>query len=149
MNLLTALSNNGKVQPLTVYVDGSLRNLSDAGAAAIALAPGGYFLGWLSRKLPRMTNNEAEYNAVLLGLELAHCLARQTVEIRSDSEVVVRQVMGLSRVNSSRLKPLHRQTCARIAHFEQVRLHHVPREQNMMADALATLAAAGQLVRMP
>ncbi|MCB0010033.1 MAG: reverse transcriptase-like protein, partial [Anaerolineales bacterium] len=79
----------------------------------------------------------------------AQCLGRRTVEIRSDSEVVVRQVMGLSRVNSTRLRPLHRQTCARIAQFEQVRLHHVPREQNMMADALATLAAAGQLVRMP
>ncbi|MEW5989255.1 MAG: reverse transcriptase-like protein [Chloroflexota bacterium] len=136
------------MKTLTIHVDGAIGDPYHTGIAAVARTADGYFLGWLSRRLPRMTNNEAEYNAALLGLELAHLLGSDCIEIVSDSEVLVYQMQGLSRVNSPRLKQLHQQTCQTAAHFRQVSFRHVSREQNHLADALAADALAGRLVKM-
>lgn len=134
---------------LVIYVDGAIAGNRHTGIAAVARDERGYCLGWISRQLPRMTNNEAEYRAALLGLELAGALGARWVEIVSDSEVVVRQMMGTSRVNSPRLKLLHRQTCQAVAEFERVRFVAIGREENKLADALAAEALAGRLVAMP
>ena len=133
---------------LCIHVDGATAGTEQVGIAAVARSPEGYFIGWLSRQLPRMTNNEAEYHATLLGLELAHRLGAGTIEVVSDSEVVVRQMQGLSRVNSGRLKPLHQRACARAGHFTHVAFRHVARTENVLADALATEALYGRTVRM-
>lgn len=133
---------------VSIHVDGAVSGTQYAGAAAVARTPDGIFLGWLSRQLPTMTNNEAEYQAALLGLTLARRLGASTVEIVSDSEVVVRQMQGQSRVLSQRLRQLHQATCARMGHFQQVSFRHVPREENHLADALATEALLGRPVRM-
>jgi ribonuclease HI len=101
-----------------------------------------------SRRLPQMTNNEAEYQATLLGLALARRLGAEVVEIVSDSEVVVRQMQGQSRVISGRLKRLHQETCRVVGLFKLVTFRHVPRELNCLADALATEALAGRVVQM-
>ena len=92
---------------LSIFVDGAVSGTRHAGAAAIARTQKGYFVGWMSRQFPTMTNNEAEYQAVLLGLKLAKRLGADRVEIISDSEVVVRQMRGDSRVLSPRLKRPH------------------------------------------
>ncbi len=137
------------MKSVSIHVDGAMSGTTSAGAAAIARTKEGYFVGWLSRQLEPMTNNEAEYQAVLLGLALAQRLGANRVEIVSDSEVVVRQMQGQSRVLSGRLKGLHQETCRRIGYFEKVSFRHVTREYNHLADALATEALAGRVVRMP
>lgn len=137
------------MQRLTVTVDGAIAGNRHTGIAAVARDEKGYFLGWISRRLPRMTNNEAEYQAALLGLELARELRAEQVEIFSDSEVVVRQMSGTSRVNSPRLKVLHRQACRVVADFAEVRFVYISREENKLADALAAEALSGRLVAMP
>ena len=137
------------METITIFVDGGITGLQHAGAAAVARTKEGFFVGWLSQQLPRMTNNEAEYHATLLGLTLARQLGYRQVEIVSDSEVVVRQMRGISRVNSSRLQPLHRNTCQTAAYFTQVTFRHIPRAQNRLADALATEAINGRIVQMP
>ena len=133
---------------ISIHVDGAVSGTQFAGAAAVARTPDGIFLGWLSRQFPAMTNNEAEYQAALLGLALARHLGISSVEIVSDSEVVVRQMQGQSRVLSQRLRQLHQETCARLGHFRQVSFRHVPREENHLADALATEALLGRPVKM-
>lgn len=137
------------MNPITIHVDGGMAGTQHTGAAAIARTQEGYFLGWLSCQLPMMTNNEAEYHAVQLGLKLAQTLGAKHVVIASDSEVIVRQMRGLSRVLSQKLKRLHQQTCTQTAVFEQVIFHHIPREENCLADALATEAMNGRVVQMP
>lgn len=132
----------------TIFVDGAIAGGQKSGVAAVARTSQGHFLGWLSRQLPRMTNNEAEYQAVLLGLALGRHLEAETVEIVTDSQVVVHQMQGRSRVNSPRLKQLHRQACVAVRPFRRVRFRHVSREQNKLADALAAEALEGQVVRM-
>lgn len=133
---------------ISIHVDGAVSGTQFAGAAAVARTTDGYFVGWLSTQLPTMTNNEAEYQAALLGLALARRLGASKVEIVSDSEVVVRQMQGQSRVLSQRLRQLHQETCARIGHFRQVTFRHVSREENHLADALATEALLGRPVNM-
>jgi probable phosphoglycerate mutase len=136
------------VNEVTIFVDGAIAGSQQTGVAAICKSPGGLFVGWLSRQMKRMTNNEAEYQAVLLGLELAGQLGATKVEIVSDSEVVVRQMLGFSRVNSPKLKILHQKTCQAVRHFQEVSFRNVGREQNKVADALAADALAGQTVKM-
>jgi ribonuclease HI len=131
----------------TIHIDGATAGKLHAGAAAVARSVDGDFLGWTSRQLPRMTNNEAEYHALLLGLELAQQLQLQQVRILSDSEVVVRQMAGRSRVLSARLRLLHRDACLAVRYFEHVHLAHVPREENRLADALAGEAISGATVQ--
>lgn len=133
---------------LSIHVDGAVSGTQFAGAAAVARTIDGFFVGWLSKQLPAMTNNEAEYQAVLLGLALARGLGVSSVEIVSDSEVVVRQMQGQSRVLSQRLRQLHQETCARLGHFQKVTFRHVSREENHLADALATEALLGRPVKM-
>lgn len=133
---------------VTIQVDGAIAGGQRSGVAAVARTPAGEFQGWLSRQMPRMTNNEAEYEAALLGLELAHRLGAMQVELVSDSEVMVRQMQGLSRVNSPKLKQLHARACEAVAHFRQVQFRHVSRSENLLADALATEALHGRLVQL-
>jgi ribonuclease HI len=95
-----------------------------------------------------MTNNEAEYHAALLGLAMAVELGARRVEIVTDSDVVVRQMRGLSRVLSPRLQGLHRKASAATQQFEEALFRHVPREENRLADALAAEALAGRTVSM-
>ncbi len=136
------------MRTISIFVDGAVSGTKYAGAAAIARTRKGYFVGWISRQFPTMTNNEAEYQAVLLGLQLAKRLGLKNVEIISDSEVVVRQMRGSSRVLSPRLKRPHQETCRRVSEFSAVLFRHVPRELNELADALAAEAQAGQVVQM-
>ena len=133
---------------ISIHVDGAVSGTQYAGAAAVARTGDGFFIGWLSQQLPAMTNNEAEYQAALLGLALARHLGVSIVEIVSDSEVVVRQMQGQSRVLSQRLRQLHQETCAKLGHFREVSFRHVPREENHLADALATEALLGRPVKM-
>lgn len=133
---------------ITIHVDGAIGNGEKSGIGAVARSGGGHFLGWSSRQLPAMTNNEAEYEAAILGLELAQRLGADEVEIVTDSQVVVQQMQGRSRVNSNGLQRLHRKACVAVRPFRHVRFRHVKREENRLADALASEALEGKEVRM-
>lgn len=137
------------MRQVSIHVDGAVAGTLHAGIAAVARTTEGYFLGWWSRQVAPMTNNEAEYQATLLGLALARHIGAQVVEIVSDSEVVVRQMLGQSRVVSQRLKRLHQEACAAAGQFALVSFRHVPRTENVLADALATEAIGGRIVKMP
>jgi ribonuclease HI len=135
------------MKQVTIYVDGALAGGQQVGIAAVARTRQGQFLGWKSRQLPRMTNNEAEYRAALLGLELARQLGAEAVDVVTDSQVVVQQMRGYSRVNSPRLKELHQQACLAVRFFQTVSFRHVRRDENKLADALAAEALAGRVVQ--
>ena len=134
---------------ITIHVDGATGGVARVGVAAVARSGKGHFVAWESRQLARMTNNEAEYQAALLGLAMAAALGARRVEIVTDSDVVVKQMAGHSRVLSKRLQALHRETVDAVGRFQAVSFRHVPREQNRLADALAAEALAGRTVRMP
>ena len=126
---------------LIVYVDGaSSGNPGPCGCAAVVKTPGGETVLEKGRAFGPATNNVAEYQGLLLGLEVAATLRARRLTIRSDSELLVRQLAGEYKVRSPHLKPLWRQARGMLAPFEMVEIEHIPRTANNEADALARKA---------
>ncbi len=130
-----------KTEDITVYVDGaSLGNPGPAGAG-IVLTAGGEVIHRASIPLGATTNNVAEYRALIAGLHEAAARQARRVTVRSDSELLVKQMRGEYRVKAAHLRPLHEWAMKLTRRFEEVTWQHVPREENREADALAKQGA--------
>jgi ribonuclease HI len=124
-----------------VHVDGGARgNPGPAAAGCVISSPDGRTLGEHAELLGHTTNNVAEYRALLLGLERAHALGADDVEVIGDSELIAKQVLGQYKVKNATLRPLHAQALASLARFEHWAIRTVPRAQNADADALVNAA---------
>ncbi len=121
-------------------IDGASRGNPGPAGCGVVLENAGGGREEHTRYLGRATNNAAEYQALLLGLERAATLGYRKVEVRSDSELLVRQMTGAYRVKHPGLLTLHRAARRLLEAFEQVRFTHVDREANAEADRLANLA---------
>lgn len=86
------------------------------------------------------TNNVAEYKALIAGLEAAQQFEPRSVRVRADSQLMIRQLEGRYRVKNAGLKPLYEAARSLLAQFDEVDLGHIPREQNIDADALVNAA---------
>lgn len=87
-----------------------------------------------------ITNNQAEYGGLILGLEKALEMNISSLEVKGDSELVICQVIGSYRCRNSGLRPLHRQAISLAKQFEHIHFDWIPREINKKADAAATEA---------
>lgn len=124
-----------------VFADGASRgNPGPASIGAVVYDPLGREAHGVSRRIGRATNNEAEYQAAIAGLEAALALGARQVELRLDSELVVRQVAGHYRVRNPRLKPLFDRLLDLRRRFDVFDVHSIPRALNRRADQLANLA---------
>ena len=94
----------------------------------------------LSRAIGHTTSNVAEYQAVVDGLKMAAEYRPARLTLRSDSQLLVRQLLGRYRVRSPLLRPLYRQVVELLEVIGEVEIQHVPREENRYADSLANLA---------
>ena len=124
-----------------IHSDGASRN--NPGPAAIGATikdEQGKLLATISQSIGRSTNNQAEYRAVIAALEEAIKLGVQQVEIKMDSELVVRQVAGRYRVKNEALKPLFGRVKKLLDSLEGFSIRHIPRWQNQEADRLANSA---------
>jgi ribonuclease HI len=130
--------------PSGVYVaniDGASRgNPGPASYAVVMRDPNGKIILELGKKLGRDTNNVAEYYALLAALDYAASHNIHALRIRSDSELLVRQMQGRYKVKSPDLKPLYERASKFARQFEYFVVEHVRRESNREADALANLA---------
>lgn len=125
---------------LRLHADGASRGNPGPAAAAFVLLDGEREVGRGSRYLGRRTNNEAEYEALIDGLEAARQQRPERLEVLLDSELLVMQLSGRYRVRNARLKPLWERARALLDSLPQVALRHVPRDFNRRADALANAA---------
>ncbi len=124
-----------------VYSDGASRgNPGLAAAGAVVIDPQGTVQREISEALGVTTNNVAEYRGLIAGLEAALELGARQVEVRMDSELIVRQALGRYRVKNPGLIPYFNQLNQLRRRFDQVDFHHVRRELNKHADALANRA---------
>ncbi len=127
-----------------LYTDGAARGNPGPAAVGAVLYRGspapGNVVAELSRAIGRRTNNVAEYQAVLDGLEMAAGYRPGRLTLRSDSQLLVRQLLGRYRVRSPLLRPLHKEARRLLDSFSQVWIEHVPREENRRADQLANRA---------
>ncbi len=124
-----------------LYTDGGSRgNPGPAGSGVVLLGPEGETLCNAGRFIGDATNNVAEYDGLRWGLELARDRGCRRLEVRMDSELIVRQMTGRYRVKNEGLKPHHAAAQSLLRHFEEVRFVHVRREANTDADRLANEA---------
>jgi ribonuclease HI len=126
---------------VVVHVDGGSRgNPGPAAAASVVSTPAGEVLDEASELLGTVTNNVAEYRALLLGLARAGALGASEVEVVNDSELIAKQVQGLYKVKHAAMRPLHSEAMATLRKFEAWEIRSVPRAQNAQADALVNAA---------
>src|ERR1700674_5122915 len=122
-------------------IDGASRgNPGPASYAVVLRDPAGKIVVELAKKLGRETNNVAEYYALLAACDYAISHGITALRIRSDSELLVRQMQGRYKVKSPELRPLHERAHKMAQAFESFRIEHVYRERNAEADALANEA---------
>ncbi len=126
-----------------IYVDGSARgNPGPAGIGVVIYDSNNKMINQIKRALSPTTNNIAEYEALICGLESALIHNADQVVVRSDSELVVRQSLGHYKVRAQHLKPLAEQVQRLIRGFDRVIFERIPREKNKQADRLARLASS-------
>ncbi len=124
-----------------VHVDGGARgNPGPAAAACVISDPDGEVLEERAQLLGSVTNNVAEYRALLLGLERARSLGASEVEVIGDSELIAKQVQGVYKVKHAAMRPLHSEAMAALREFDRWSIRTVPRARNAHADALVNAA---------
>jgi ribonuclease HI len=125
-----------------IHTDGAARgNPGPAGAGALLQdAETGETLAEIARFLGERTNNYAEWTAVELALLRARELGADAVDLRTDSELVARQIAGRYRVKHPDLKPIHARVMAMLGDLRAYTVGHVPRERNLDADRLSNVA---------
>jgi ribonuclease HI len=130
--------------PASVHIaniDGASRgNPGPASYAVVLRDPAGKIVLELAKNLGRETNNVAEYYALLAALDYAATHGIQALRIRSDSELLVRQMQGRYKVKSADLKPLHERASKLARQLGYFVIEHVRREMNRDADALANVS---------
>ena len=124
-------------------VDGA-SNAQGSRAGLILTSPEGIDIEYALRFGFRTSNNEAEYEVVIAGLNLAHSLEVDQLEVYSDSQLVVRQIEDTYEAKSGRMILYLRKVRDLLKKFVLVQVKHVPRAENSRADALAKLATAPQ-----
>jgi ribonuclease HI len=124
-----------------LHTDGACRgNPGRSGAGALIRAEDGREIARVSRYLGQMTNNMAEYTALLLGLKEARAAGAENITVKSDSELLVRQINGQYRVKNDALQIMHQSALDLLGAFKRWKVVHVPREENSEADKLANQA---------
>jgi probable phosphoglycerate mutase len=121
-------------------VDGGARgNPGSAGYGAIIKDQSGQILAELYAGIGINTNNVAEYRGLIAALEWALQHGHRRLHIRSDSQLIVQQMLGAYKVKHPGLIPLYQQACRLASQIGHVTYEHVRREQNTEADRLSNL----------
>lgn len=121
----------------TVYFDGSSRgNPGEAAIGWVVSGPDG-IVDEGGDRIGRATNNEAEYRALLAGIERARAYGFDALTLKGDSELVVKQLRGEYSVNAPHLQELRVQVYEALESFDRWDITYIPREANERADALA------------
>ena len=125
-----------------VSIDGaSLGNPGPAGIGVVFHDGTGGIVCQLSKYLGQATNNVAEYLAFLYALEEARARGMTRLMVKTDSELLARQMTGSYQVRDATLRLFHDLALHMMRRFERCEIHHVPRELNQQADRLAGRAA--------
>ncbi|KAK3012431.1 hypothetical protein RJ639_008333 [Escallonia herrerae] len=135
--------------PWNLYVDGSSA-LGSSGARLILISPEGFTIEYTLRFGFQASNNEAEYEALLAGIRLAHALKVDSLSVHSDSQLVVNHVLGDYEARDERMAQYLNLVKTSAVKFQNFTIRQIPRDQNTQADTLSRLASAEETdVRRP
>jgi ribonuclease HI len=126
---------------IVIYIDGGARgNPGPAAYGVRAERPDGTLVDELSESIGHATNNVAEYRGLIAGLEWARARGWRSVRVRSDSLLLVQQMLGNYKVKNRRLQALHAEARLLAEGIGRVTFEHVRRDENAHADRLANAA---------
>ncbi|KAB2611505.1 hypothetical protein D8674_019537 [Pyrus ussuriensis x Pyrus communis] len=125
----------------TMFFDGSAR-ADGAGAGVVFMTPQRQILPYSFQLNELCSNNVAEYQALIIGLQMAINMEITALEVYGDSKLIINQLLTEYEVRKDDLVPYFRLATQLLQKFEAVTLEHVPRKENQMADALANLASS-------
>ncbi len=125
---------------LEIYTDGACSGNPGPAGIGVVIKADGRIIKEISKFIGQATNNIAEYTALIYALQEALILKADEVWVKTDSELMHRQVIGLYKVKHENIKPLFEQVRHLSAGFQQFHLDHIPREQNSEADQLSRQA---------
>lgn len=135
-----ALSPPAPVDSVSINIDGAARGNPGPAGAGVVIWRGDKIFEAFCEYLGETTNNQAEYQALVLALRRARELGAREVKVRSDSELLVKQLLGEYRVKNPELRGLFQQVQELKRGFQRVTIRHIPREENREADRLANRA---------
>ncbi|XP_074580899.1 uncharacterized protein LOC141837384 [Curcuma longa] len=140
-DFLTEVVGGESMETWKIYVDGSATK-NGSGVGVVLCSPQGETLQLAVRLQFQATNNEAEYEALLTGLQAARHLGATRVKVYSDSQLVDQQTKGTFEIRNDRLKRYAEAVECLKTQFQEVTLQKIPRADNYRADELAKLASA-------
>jgi len=130
--------------PLVAYIDGGARgNPGPAGYGVRIERPDGELVEEFAESIGVATNNVAEYSGLIAALEWAARSGQRQLLVRSDSLLLVQQMLGNYKVKNAGLQPLHAKARLLVHQLGDVRFEHVGRAKNAHADRLANAAMDG------
>jgi len=133
---------------LVAYIDGGARgNPGPAGFGVRVEQPDGTLVDEFCESIGTATNNVAEYRALLAALGWARAHGHRALHVRSDSLLLVQQMLGVYKVKNAGLQPLHAQARLLAREIGEVTFEHVGRARNAHADSLANAAMDGAAQR--
>ena len=126
---------------LIIHVDGGARgNPGPAAIGVVLCGEDGEVVEEVAEPIGVATNNVAEYQALLRGLERAAAHGATDIELINDSELVARQLNGVYKVKHPAMRPLYLDAVHALEAFERWQISNVPRAENARADALVNAA---------
>ncbi|MEX0790928.1 MAG: ribonuclease HI family protein [Actinomycetota bacterium] len=121
-----------------LHTDGGARgNPGPAGIGVVLESPEGEILEQIGRGIGWATNNVAEYEALIVGLQTARVHGAADLEVFMDSRLVTEQMKGNYKVKSPGLKTLYERARSLAQQFDRITFNAVPRAQNSHADSLS------------
>ncbi|PIN13721.1 Ribonuclease H [Handroanthus impetiginosus] len=122
-----------------MFFDGATRS-DGARAGVVFVSPEKQVLAYSIVLNKLCSNNDAEYQALIIGLEMAQEMGIEELKVYGDSKLVTNQLLNVYEVKKDDLVPYFQQASGLLRKFEDIVLRHVPRKENRLADALANLA---------
>lgn len=129
-----------KGKHLILYCDGASRGNPGPGAYGFVILEDDEVVFSEGARMGVVTNNVAEYEGLLKGLEKSLDLGATQITVRSDSQLLVRQLNGEYKVKAPHIIPLVQKARRLLERFHKVEITHIPREENSAADALCNEA---------
>ncbi len=135
-----AIYRRGSLKNVEIFIDGASKGNPGPSGIGIAIYQNGRLLKEISRYIGNATNNVAEYYALIFALQEALVLDIREIKVKTDSELLYKQLKGEYKIKNSHLILLHEQVKHMLCGFRSADIAHISRDDNQPADRLAAQA---------
>ena len=133
------------MKELEIYIDGASKGNPGPSGIGVVICRGQETIKNISSFIGNATNNIAEYTALIYALQEALILRAEAIKIKTDSQLLARQLNKVYKVKHANIIGLYNQAVNLLAAFKKVSINNIPREENRGADKLATEAIKKEL----